>query len=332
MGQPIFEPVLRGLLPRLGLPTLPSGVDLRIQERARRLERIVQHLGVTQEYPLLKRLPVDQTPLHSLKCAVNYYLWATLSTCFPNKQFGMADDMLLAYPDDLKQLPNVTPNGLVLPKRETFLAYNEMQKRAAAVFRSLGVDSHVDRIHMPINIRMVNGLPNPVADARPRSSTKPHSDIWASEPAEAIQVFMLLLGHGDKSNVRFIQPHEFPASMVRTIDDFNEGACLLDHAWEYETHLDKGYIYLTDPFLIHQTMKMGEGLRLSIDFRFLPKEKLASDHFPGAKRTENYIPIEEWYEYGFERLVTTQEKLTEFLGVDAVKDGYAAPYVLSRIG
>lgn len=331
MGQMNFQPALKNLTTPSAIPALREAMNPRIRERARRLDHMIQHLGVPQAYPLLKRLPVDPILLHSLTCAVNFYVWATLSSAFPGKRFELAEDMLLAYPEELKQLPNVTPNGLILPKRETYLPYNELQKRAALVFHSMGIDPFVERIHMPINIRMVNGKPNPVADARPRSSTKPHSDIWASEPAEAIMVFMLLLGQPDKSNVRFIQPHEFPQSMVRAFDDFNSGACLLEHGWEYDARLEKGLVHLTDPFLIHQTLKMGEGLRLSIDFRFLPKEKLASDHFPGARRTESYIPVSEWYDFGYDRLVTTQQKLEAFKGDDVVVDGYAAPYKYSTI-
>lgn len=302
-----------------------------LADRMDRLNAIVGDLLLTDDLPLLKVLPLDETALARLQSAVNFYLWTSLSSYFPTKHFDMSSDILARYPAEVMTLPNITPNGLMLPKRENFLAYNEVHRHAASIFKALNIDSHVESIHAPINIRIVDGTPDPAKAARPRAATKPHSDIWAGESASAIMIFIPLLGDPSKANVRFMEPMDFPKALVCPLDDYNEGQELAARAVTYDCALSTGHMYLCDPFLLHQTVKCSPGLRLSVDFRFIAREKLASDNYDGNSRMTNYLSLGDWYGFGVDRLVTTDAHLEPFNGDDNVRDSYAAPYRFVRI-
>lgn len=295
-------------------------------ERAERLSSVTKHLEKSAEYPLLKVIPIDPIVQARIVWSVNFYLWVSLVSAFPDQHFHLAADMLAAYPEQITRLPNITPNGLVLPKKENYLAYHEVQKAIAIMFRQLKIDAHVDRIHVPVNIRIVSGLSNPEIDNRPRSSCKPHSDIWAGEPGASIMFFLALLGDVSAAGIRFFEPADFPKEFLQSLPDYNLGRRLMENSIEYDARLQFGKVFISDPWLIHQTVKQAKGLRLSIDFRFLAAQKIASDCYDGASRMKNYVPLKEWYEFGFNRLAMTNDSLTPSQYADKVKDSYAVDF------
>lgn len=296
------------------------------QDRVQRLADLAAHLTLTDDYPLLKAVAVSPALRDRVAWAVRHYLWVSLSSFFPDRNFDLCTDLLERYADEVAALPNITPNGLVLPKRQNFLAFNQVHQAVVQIFDQLGMERFVERIHAPINVRLVSGRPDAKIDSRPRASVKPHSDIWAGEPAAAIMLFISVLGDPLDAGVRFLEPATFPEALMQPLDDFNQGASILDQCREYEARLAPDKIFLTDPFLIHQTMKSGKGQRLSIDFRFTPKQKVQSDRYDGAPRRQNYVSLEEWREIGRSRLITTDAPLAPFSADDAVKNAYAAEF------
>lgn len=296
------------------------------EDRITRLASMTAHLPLADDYALLKSVALSPVLRDRIAWAVRHYLWVSLSSYFPDRNFALTADLLEGHAADVAALPNITPNGLVLPKRENFLAFNEVHRVVVEAFDGLGLGRFVERIHAPINVRLVSGVPDAKVDGRPRASTKPHSDIWAGEPAAAIMLFISVLGDPRDAGVRFIEPAGFPEALMHPLPDFNDGRAILEGAHEYEARLAPDKIFLTDPFLIHQTMKSGKGQRLSIDFRFTPTEKVASDRYDGASRRGNYITLEEWREIGRTRLIKSDAPLAPFTGGNGVTDGYAAEF------
>ena len=297
-------------------------------DRAKRLSAITAGLALTQDLPFFKAATVAPAKIARLQSAVNFYLYTTLTRYYKDRCLEFTPDILVRYADLLEKLPNVTPNGLVLPKSETCLEYNIIHSVVADIFRGLGIDNFVDGIHLPVNIRMVNGRKNAKIDNRPRASVKIHSDIWAGEPAEAIMVFLPLFGDTVSNGVKFFEIDEFPESLIRPLNDYDEGGGpkLVANARVYKCGFNVGEVVFTDPFLLHQTVKNKEGLRLSIDFRFTAREKLPTDRLMHSKRLPDYIPLSEWCDYGSGRLMTSRESLASYNGADVVKDGYAGNY------
>lgn len=296
-------------------------------DRSERLLKIVKGLKLSRDLPLLKATRIPELHFHKLKTAVNHYLYGTLTGFYPDERFEFSEEMLTRYASAIEKLPNITPNGLLLPKKETFLFYNQLHRAVADAFEALGFEKKAEMIHAPVNVRIVNGKKAEGVDSRPRASTKIHSDIWAGEPTSAIMVFFPVCGDTENICVRFLEPREFSGEWIRPLKDFLEGEALAKGAIEYEDcPFRPGEVLLTDPFLLHQTVKKREGLRLSIDFRFLAKEKVDSDVVVFGERMKNYVSFQEWRCYGRTKLLTTEDPLRDFHGEDVVRDGYATNF------
>ncbi len=271
-------------------------------ERAQRLDRISKCVQpVYGNFPLLKVSRIAENYLDKLRATINCYLCATLEAFCKGQSFRKYDNLIDSCTREIQSLPNITPNGLILPKRQTFQAYNKIHSVVVDILDSLGLETHIEAVHAPINIRLVSGQPDTLVDSRPRASVKMHSDMWAGEPANAIMVFLPIFGEMEKIGIKWIEPNVFPVSFMRPLDDFDEGMCLIDGGIEYEASFMPGDILFADPFVLHATQKDAFGMRLSLEFRFIASEKTKTDKFAPGTRLRNYLPYEEWSQIGRNR-------------------------------
>ncbi|MBT6830776.1 MAG: hypothetical protein HOA58_14780 [Rhodospirillaceae bacterium] len=301
-------------------------------ERAGRLARICGAGPLDQDFPLLKALALDTAMFGRLRNAVNIYLYVTLDAYYQDRNFDLGGDLVETERDALAGLPNITPNGLVLPKRQTYAAYNLVHQTVAGIFNGFGLAAHARAVHAPVNIRLINGHPDAAIDGRPRASAKMHSDMWAGEPAGAIMVFLPVFGASDKNGVKWIEPTSFPEALMGPLDDFDAGAHLAEGGREYDAGLTPGALLLADPYLIHATQKNSDSMRLSIDFRFLPAETLASDDLAPGTRLDNYLTPEDWADIGAGRVLTSDAPLADYDGPDlATSNDYAAQFPIKFI-
>lgn len=298
--------------------------NIEFTEREARLLHLTSSAKRLNKDALLQILAVADTEYQRLRMALNIYLWTCLSEAFPDKSFRLSDDMLRDYEQDIVRMPNVTPNGLVLPKAENMLAFNLLQKETGAAFSKLGMGNDIARIQYPVNVRLQSGRPDAAIDNRPRASVKPHSDIWAGDPASGILVFLSLLGDTKHSGIRFFQPRQFPKSFVRTLEDYNDGAPLMEGAKELARFDESGW-FLADPYILHKTTKNGGGFRISLDFRFIPKTAVSSDTDEDATRKPFFIGFDEWAKLGDSTLIATKERMSGF-SADRKKDPYTIGY------
>ncbi len=295
-----------------------------LDERVERLGMITQHASVTEDSGLVKLMSITETYRSRIRGALNMLLWSCLTSHFKDKSFILSDDMLRDYEADIVKLPNITPNGLLLPKSENLLAFNLLQKEAIEAFSTLGIGSEIARIQFPINIRVQNGAPDSNIDSRPRASVKPHSDIWAGDPASGILVFLSVLGDPQKAGIDFMMPKTFPLSFVRTLEDYNEGTEIAKDAQTIARFDARGW-YFADPYLIHRTTKNSPGYRISLDFRFIPAARTSSDIDEDETRKPWFIPFSDWCGIGTRKMLVTNERMGDFSS-HTKKDAYTIGY------
>lgn len=272
-----------------------------IQERADRLNKIFPN---SAGFPLLKCIdisPIWKTAIHG---ACLRYLYHNLITVYDH----WFCTNLFNYLEELVNIPNITPNGMILPTKETINSYNYLHKLVAKV-----LPEHTVMAHNPITIRLVTGTQNPVLD-RPRASTKIHSDIWAGEYTNSIVAIMPILGI-DNVNIKFWEPYEEIKDYLNTYEEFDELKHLAKPEKEYLSKLENGNLYVFDPILLHQTNKVQEGYRLSLDFRFITDIKCESDVDINSGRFNNYICVDDWkntnYSLTTERSIFDKPRLTK---------------------
>ena len=114
-------------------------------ERAGRLARICSGAKLDQDFPLLKALVLDEVMFARLRNAVNIYLYVTLDAYYRDRKFDLGSDLIETERGAIAGLPNITPNGLVLPKRQTYAAYNLVHQGRRAGGRHHGVPPRIRR-------------------------------------------------------------------------------------------------------------------------------------------------------------------------------------------
>ena len=291
--------------------------------RAARLGDICRRLTLKQDFPLLKSAVLGTAEFRRLEAAVIAYLRDTLIAAFGDRSITQGADILERHGGALRRLPNVTPNGLVLPKMETAAAYNAVHAAVAEICADFGLGDHAESVHAPINIRLVDGTPNAEIDARPHASAKYHSDMWAGEAASAIMIFLPVLGDTANIGIEWLEPAAFPRHLIGPLADFNDGAAITRGARNYNAAFAAGDILFADPYLIHTTTKKKPGLRLSIDFRFVARAKLIADALAPGCRDANYLRWPEWRDIGAGLKLESTEKIGEFRDLPGKTNGIA---------
>lgn len=295
-----------------------------IAERAGRLHASCRHREDDSGFPLLAKIDLLPQEFDSIRNNVITYLYDSVSQVIPGT-YKLSSDFLKDHEQQIAQLPNITPNGLLLPKKHSWLSFNMLYRAVADVVKSLKID-FMSGIHHPINVRIVNGTPNQAVDGRPRASVKTHSDIWAGELPGHAMLYFPILGDMTNNGVDLFEPgQDFFPDFVRPLDDFDEGAGLLRNAARYDIVMEPGSVYVLDAFLLHRTMKRTPGLRLVINFAYTFTEPVQSDLPINTERAVEYINPDVWYGYGIDRLLFTNNPARPFSSseMNAVQNKYA---------
>jgi len=316
--------------PELENTIVPLRHPLNIAARSRRNRNVVRANPNVPDYPLVHAYTLTEPEKDALKYACLAYLWHCANVVGQFIPMPDHPDWFSAHARELCLLPNITPNGLVLPKRETLSSYNFLHSVVARIMKRYFIDETLAGIHAPINIRMIDGRPNPSVDSRPRSSTKLHSDIWAAEPANSMAIFLPVLGDIAGTTVEFVEPKAFPVELQKPLDDFELGAERVHVGTRYPPIFTDCGMLVMDTLCLHRTIKNSDGFRLSIDFRVLHKTLLEGDVYAGSPRLQNYVPPDIWYGIGERYMVVSRTSINEVIA-DRVTDGYAARYDISGL-
>jgi hypothetical protein len=300
------------------------------EERSKRLQNLVRKAPKTPTQTLAYTYALEPSEQESIRYACLTFLWHCANAA--GKTLPMPDSLewFDEHAQSIYKLPNITPNGLVLPKKETVSSYNFLHAIFAQVMSRYLDDSLISSIHFPVNIRLVDGRPNKALDSRPRGSTKLHSDIWAAEPSNSTAIFVPVLGDIKNTTVEFIEPLDFPKDFHRPLDDFDSAQHLAEGGIHYPPLFTDCDLITVDALCLHRTIKNNGGFRLSIDFRALSKTYLDSDIYKTSPRMENYIPPDRWYEIGTKTMLVPHASTHDVID-DKVTDTYAAPFNLTEL-
>lgn len=292
-----------------------------ILERGRRLSEISRSAQVVRAFPLLVECAVAETLFAMLRHATAHYILASLRCAYPGKAFALAGNVLEDHRADILKLPNRTPNGKLAAKQEIAGEFNLVQKCVELIFRQLGLDTHAERVQLPVIVRVQDGRPDPAVENRPYATSKIHSDIWTGEAADSATVIIPVLGDIAGTGLNFYEP-EVPRleDFVRTFDDYLETQKFIKTMKQYDCPMSPTCVYVFDSFCLHETVKKGGGIRVSIDYRFFQSRKLPSDVQHNWSRQTNYVPTADWFT--LER--NTFLEPTETMG-DAIRKYAGAP-------
>lgn len=297
----------------------------RYAERTRRMRAALTRGHPVIDLPLLLGFGLAPAEVAGLQHVVCDYLWHSAFESGVTLETPSGPEWFKRHAATLRKLPNVTPNGVVMPKVENTAAYNLLHHMVASIVVKDLNPVEVAAVFAPINVRLVDGTPNSQIDSRPRASTKKHSDIWAAEPSRSATLFITVMGDTDRTTVRFWEPKDFPAEYQRSMPDYLDGAKVTEGAIEYPASFRNDHLISMDAFCLHQTVKDGGGYRVSLDFRMLYKRRLDSDAYFDTPRLQNYLPLSLWSGLGQSHMLVSRKSIKEFVP-DVTLDAFASRF------
>ena len=241
----------------------------------------------------------------SLLTRLHLAVFSYVSKCLQNDQFYMEEGALLdtvaeAYNEGA--IPNLTPNGIFLPKKHLVLEYNYLVSTFSAIIESLNIGDLISSWHIPLNLRYKDGLVSKSNLLRDHPTEHIHTDSWAGESSESVTIQIPIFGDIERNFVTFYSaPKEFDESWLGSRPSYKDGVEITKKYKKIDSRPSKGHLQLSDFADMHASTRLDNaGPRISIDTTFVLKR-------PGDERRPE--KIHKWRE-----------------------DERAAPEVLSSIG
>lgn len=290
------------------------------ESREKRLEKLKGKKKFFYDFPLSKALKLQRNDYDDLCSVCNLYLWESLRGSFRNKHFTLNKNLFYNYLQDILNLPNKTPNGMIVPYFENFKSYNLVHDILSQILIKNNFVKHFSDIQTSFKIRVISNKISKKNLTRDKSSFKVHSDVWASEPISHLLINIPVLGNSKEIGLRFFHPDQDLSNFNVRLDNFSEANDLFKNIKPYNMKFSKGLIFLSDAFALHQTFISPNALkkkidgRLSIDIRatyktLLPEEK----NIKTFKTPETYIPINDWKKLSTNKILVNTFRINSFL-------------------
>jgi hypothetical protein len=280
--------------------------------REKRLGRVVGRKGLFADTCLVKAVKLPEPVYARLRGAAAAYLWHSLVRAYPEQSFELSPNVIEDYSEAVLGLPNRTPNGLILPRRETCLSFNLVQQTLCDALSVLGMIPAFSAVQSPCNVRVVSGTPDAKADGRPYASSKIHTDVWYGEPTCSILFNLPLLGDPQSVAMEFFEPGDFPDHLQTSLDDYTLGHAVAAGSSLLPVAFECGVLYVSDALSLHQTVRRSDGIRLSLDWRAIPCDLLAGESDDMGPSHASYIDIETWTKGGATRILVDGDPIDGF--------------------
>jgi len=207
-----------------------------------------------------------------------------LSHCLPGEQFILDEEELMEKIDNhYKDMPNITPNGLVVPKRHTVLEYNSLVKAFASVIDSCGIGDLISSWHIPLNLRIKLGEEDAFNMTRHHPTEYAHSDSWAGESSESVTTHIPIFGDLERNHLTFLSPPaDFEESWLGPLPSYRDGQEIAEKYSHLDVVPEKGHLYFHDFSGLHSSHRLpNAGPRVTIDTTFVlnrPEPILGTEH------------------------------------------------------
>ena len=171
---------------------------------------------------------------------------------------------------------NMTPNGMLLPKKEIEKIYSNFVEAFRDLLLSMNLEQNIAQCYLPV-IRYKEGKESKKNKKRATRSELPHADCWAGWPSNSILLQIPLYGDVKNNRVSYYSsPKNLKKKWLRKTDFLSAQKMCSEHKL-LNHHYKIGYIYVSDITVLHATKraKNSQG-RLSVDIPILIKPRVKS--------------------------------------------------------
>jgi hypothetical protein len=259
---------------------------LSLESRKKAFTELTSRFECERPAPLLSVHKIQPALFNRLKTVTSLYL----SKCLGQNEFILDENELLGRIDErVDKIQNITPNGMVVPKRNVILEYNLIVQTFSAIIGTLGIDDLISSWHVPLNVRIKFGEATEGNLERHHPTEHIHSDSWAGESTESVTTMLMILGDIPRNHVSFYDPPEdFEEEWLGPRPTYLDGKVVADRYRKIDLTPEKGDLLISDFAGLHASRRLpGAGTRVTIDTTFVLKK--ADDH----RAAEN---IHEWRE------------------------------------
>ena len=221
---------------------------------------------------LMCETKIPNNLFHNIRfAAINY-----ISKCFKDEETIIDENKLIRkLIKKRKKLTNVTPNGIIVPKNESSLEFNNVLKSYVEILKYFNIIDLIENFHFPPNLRVKFPNISKSNMSRKHPTELMHSDTWTGANPNWIAVHFFLLGDISKNHIRYAEPPKnFKENWLKPLKYSHEGIKISNKFKLINYTPKKGHMVLADASIIHQSYrKRNSGMRVSIDTGFDMKMK-----------------------------------------------------------
>ena len=218
-----------------------------------------------KENLLLYEISINKNDHSKLKKLVKNYIRYSIEKFYkiklkPNfEYFKKLKKLLLG-------LPNITPNGVIVPKKENIKAYLILQNYIFYLCKKYWLTKIYDKIEL-CEVSLMRSNKYDYDSSRSYSSTKIHSDSWSGNPCDSKVVIFI---DGDKNNtIEFFKPKKIDKSFFLKKKNYENA--IKKYGFEKIKKLNYKKLTIFDQACLHRTKNKDTNLRLSLDFGIMLK-------------------------------------------------------------
>lgn len=208
-----------------------------------------------------------------------------------NDLLDMSDIQYFMDPKIFQSLENITPSGMILPKRSSSFEYNHLMKNFYGItnFLKMPVDSWYSILPLRYKASYREDY-----KAGIQYSHQVHLDSWTGFSNYAYAAFMPLLGDIENNYIEYWEPIAgIEESWISGNKTSDERAEILKNFKKIDFKLKFGQLAIADSYGAHNTMILRDAKpRISIDNLFIPSWAKNLQHTQSPYRNSDLISNE----------------------------------------
>ena len=209
---------------------------------------------------LLYEISIDKKDIAKLKKLVRFYIQASINAFYKIKN-NLKNSYLANAKDLILNLPNITPNGVIVPKKENIKYFLTIQKFILRLCEKYSINLSAKKIEI-CEVRLMRSNKHNYDHKRSYSSSKIHSDTWSGNPCDSKVVFFI---EGDKLNtIEFFKPKKIDKNFFNKQNNYDDA--IKKYGFKKIKKLDISKLTIFDQACLHRTVNKNRDLRLSLDF------------------------------------------------------------------